>query len=108
MAGAYTQKAAYRLAESDSTSIDIGGRESREAAQPRGAKSATAWPFPLPTGAARLGGIGGQRRRRQRGGAYLRKAAYRRSESDSSPLNAGGRKSREAGLQPQAPRSVNA
>ena len=41
-------------------------------------------------------------------GAYVRKAAYRRSESDFSPLSIGGRKSREAGLQPQVAKSVTA
>ena len=69
MANTYTQKTTYRQAESDSTSLDIGGRKSREAAQPRGAKSVTAWPFPLPRGAARLAMVGGQRWRDQRGGA---------------------------------------
>jgi hypothetical protein len=109
MAGAYARKTAYRRAESDSTLLDISGRKSREAgAQPQGAKSVTAWPFPLPRGTAWLTGIGGQRRRRQHGGAYVRKAAYRRAESDSAPLNVGERKSREAGLQPRNAKSVNA
>jgi hypothetical protein len=87
---------------------DIGGRKSREAAQPRGAKSVTAWPFPLPRGAAKLTGAGRQRRRRQRGGAYVRRAAYRRAESDSTPLDIGSRKSREAGAQPRGAKSVTA
>jgi hypothetical protein len=33
-------------------------------------------------------------------GAHVRKAAYRRAESDFSRLSIGGRKSREAGLPP--------
>jgi hypothetical protein len=107
VAGAYVRRAAYRRAESDSTPLDFGCRKSRAAgAQPRGAKSVTAWPFPLPRSAARLSGIGGQRRRRQRGNAYVRKAAYRRSGSDSAPLNVGGRKSRRAETQPRCAKSM--
>jgi hypothetical protein len=105
--GAYVRKAVYRRAESDSTPLDIGCKKGREAGvQPRGAKSVTAWPFPLPRSAAKLTAIGGQRRWRQRGGAYVRKAANRRAESDSAPLNAGGRKSRRAGTRPRCATSV--
>jgi hypothetical protein len=107
VAGAYVLKPACHGAESDSSTLDIGGKKSREAgAQPRGAKSATAWLFPLPRSAARLTAIGGQRRRRQRGGAYVRKAANRLAESDSAPLNVGGRKSRRAGTRPRCAKSV--
>jgi hypothetical protein len=106
VAGAYVLKAAYRRAESDPSALDIGGRKSREAAKPRGAKSVTAWPFPVPRGAARLTGIGRQRRRRQRGGAYVRKAVHRRAESGSAPLNIGERKSREANGPSRGAKSV--
>jgi hypothetical protein len=41
-------------------------------------------------------------------GAYVRKAAYHRSESGSSLLSVGGRKSREAGVQPRGSKSVKA
>ena len=41
-------------------------------------------------------------------GAYGRKASYRSAESDSFPLSVGGKKSREAGLQPQSPKVVTA
>ena len=39
-------------------------------------------------------------------GAYVRKAGCRRVESDSAPLNAGGRKSRRAGTRPRCATSV--
>ena len=40
-------------------------------------------------------------------GAYVRKAAYRHTKSDFSPLSIGGRKKREADVQPQCAESVN-
>ncbi len=46
MAAAYVRKAAYRLVESDSFALSIGGRKSREAGlQTRAAKSVTALPL---------------------------------------------------------------
>lgn len=39
-------------------------------------------------------------------GAYVREAAYRRAESDFSPLSIGGRKSRAPGLQTRAAKSM--
>ena len=41
-------------------------------------------------------------------GAYVRKAAYCRAESHSTSLNIGGRKSREAGVQPRCAEPVDA
>jgi hypothetical protein len=101
-------KPACCRAESAPSALNMGGRRSREAAQPLATKSVTAWPFPLPRGAARLTGVGSQRRRRQRGGAYVRKAVYRRAESDSTPLDIGCKKGREAGVQPRGAKSVTA
>jgi hypothetical protein len=97
VAGAYVQKAAYRRPESNSAPLNVGGRKSREAGlQPLALKSVYAWPAAatqkaLPSSHQMADSVAGV----EAAGAYVRKAAYRRSESDSSPLIVGGRKSRE-------------
>ena len=97
VAGAYVQKAAYRRPESNSAPLNVGGRKSREAGlQPPALKSVYAWPAAsapkaLPSSHQMADSVVGV----EVAGAYVRKAAYRRPESDYSPLSVGGRKSRE-------------
>jgi hypothetical protein len=115
------RKAAYRLAESDSSPLRDGGRKSRKAGlQPRAPKSVYAWPttaakrrcqahsrWQMADGRWQM--ADGRRQTALRAlKGQVRKATCRLSESDSSPLSIGGRQSREAGLQPRGAKSVNA